>query len=552
MRIVAATPDILGVRVLLAPSWGYAMASVRARPTTAATHEFTGRQARRRSQAQRRGQALRRRVAILGPRAARADRTVAFVCLTAIVAFAGFAAPAHASFGDVYGFGARASAMGGAHTALANDLSALHYNISGMTFGPPTFGVGFHVGLDDVTIRMKPRPNGYDLPDQGGDSPRIPTSYRLKKRADTTNLPNLYQLMIGGTWSLSIPNLRVGFALLLPAKGLGAQGSRFPDEREQYHSNRLDFDLIGRRSNHLTILTGAAFRMYDWLSIGAGFSVMPSAQTTSSVYLPDASRQEVLDMSLTNNQSTFFAFNAGVTLQPTEHLRLGVSWRSETYFSIQVANEIQINGFQSDPKSFPVKQRVLVVTNYIPDTLNVGAAWEQGALTLAVDAVLARWSGFRNRQGEQPRKFSDTVSVRLGGEFSGRGSTTFRAGLSWEPTPVPDQTGRTNYVDNDRIRATVGAGHSISLLGQPFELAWAIGIQHLLPRDTNKAELATYPTCAAGVTTVCDEIDDSTVDPITGKPDPAYAGLQTGNPGFPGWQSFGDLLSVGVDLKWRF
>lgn len=462
------------------------------------------------------------------------------------------ATSANASYGDVYGFGARASAMGGAHTALANDLSALHYNISGMTFGAPGFGVGFHVGLDDVTIRMKTRPNGYDLPDKGVDSPAIPSSLRLNKRGDVADLPNLYQIMVGGTWSLGIEHLRVGFALLLPADGLGAQKARYPDEREQYHSNQLDFDLIGRRSNNLTILSGAAFRIYDWLSIGAGFSVMPSAKTTSSVYLPDASRQEVLDMSLTNDQGTLVGFNAGVTLQPIKQLRIGVAWRSETYFRIQVVNEIQIKGFQTDPSSFPVKQNVLVVTNYVPDTLSVGAAWEHGALTLAADAVLARWSGFRDAQGGQPRMFEDTVSVRLGGEFHARGATTFRAGLSWEPTPVPNQTGRTNYVDNDRIRATVGAGHDLTLLGQRFELAWAIGIQHLLPRETDKKEEDSYPLCGPGVTSLCDEIDDTTTDPITGKPDPDYAGLQTGNPGFPGWQSFGQLLSVGVDLKWRF
>ncbi|MCO4762223.1 MAG: outer membrane protein transport protein [Myxococcales bacterium] len=462
------------------------------------------------------------------------------------------ASPALANFGDVYGFGARASAMAGTHTALANDVSALHYNIAGMTLGKPGFTIGFHSAMDDVTIAMKPRPQGYDLPDMAQDSPRIPSKYRLRSRGDVTDLPNLYQVLIGGTWSLGIAPLRLGFAAMLPANGLGGQRASYPDEREQYHSNNLDFDLIGRRSNSMTLLAGAAFALFDWLSVGAGMSIMPTAETQSSVYLPDASQQDVLDMAVTNDQRTQVGFNVGVLVQPHKNLRLGASWRSENYFQIKVTNGVQIKGFQGDATSFPVQQAVDVIANYTPDTLSFGAAWQQGTVTLAADAVVAKWSGYRNRQGERPRTFNDTVSVRLGGEIARQSGPTFRAGLSWEPSPVPPQTGRTNYVDNDRARLTVGAGHAIELRGQSFELNWAIGLQHLMPRDTDKASQQPHPTCGPGVTVLCDEIDDTTPDPISQKPDPAYEGLQTGSPGFPGWQSFGDLLSVGVDLKWRF
>lgn len=460
-------------------------------------------------------------------------------------------AMAHASFGEVYGYGARAGGMAGAHTAVADDLSALYYNIAGLTFGKPGFGFGFHVGLDDATIRMKARPAGYDLPDKGADSPRIPTAYRLNERGDVSDIPNQYQVLLGGAWSLGIERLRLGFSVMLPANGLGAQQARYADEREQYFSNNLDFTLVGRRSEHLTILAGAAFRVFDWLSLGAGLSVMPSATTTSSVYLPDASRQDELDMSVVNQQGTTVGFNAGVVVQPNEHLRLGVAWRSENHFRLQIQNRIQINGFQTDPASFPVGQDVLVTVNYVPDTLAFGGAWSQGNLLVAADVVWAGWSGYLDHQGQRGRTFEDTVSVHLGGEYKS-GDTTLRAGTSWVPSPVPDQTGRTNYVDNDRVRIAVGAGHAITLLGQQVELAWNIAVHHLLARDTDKKRLDSWPACAPGVTSVCDEIPDETPDPVTGKPDPAYQGLQTGNPGFPGWQSFGNLLSVGVDLKWRF
>jgi hypothetical protein len=51
---------------------------------------------------------------------------------------------------------------------------------------------------------------------------------------------------------------------------------------------------------------------------------------------------------------------------------------------------------------------------------------------------------------------------------------------------------------------------------------------------------------------LCDELADDTKDPSTGLATAAAQGLQTGNPGFPGWTSQGTLLSLGLDLKWAF
>jgi hypothetical protein len=48
---------------------------------------------------------------------------------------------------------------------------------------------------------------------------------------------------------------------------------------------------------------------------------------------------------------------------------------------------------------------------------------------------------------------------------------------------------------------------------------------------------------------VCDEVPDTTVDPVTGKTMAQAQGLQTGNPGFPGFLSFGTILAFGLDLR---
>lgn len=460
--------------------------------------------------------------------------------------------PSEASVGDLFGFGTRGGATCGAQTALADDHTALFYNPAGMSLGAPGMGVGLGVTLDDVTIRMKRRPTGYDLPDLGTGSPAIPSGYRLGARGDVTDIPNAYSFLVGATGSFGFTKLRVGVAVMLPFNQIGHQRSHFPDEREQYFSNQLSWELIGERSEHQTILVGASWMLLDWLSIGFGMSVMPTAQTASRVYLADAARQDLVEMSVDNHQTGSTGLQAGLMLLPRDDLRIGLSYRTENGFALDIKNEVQVKGFQEDPSSFPLVQDIHVLVNYVPAQANLGVAWSRAGLTLTGDAAWTQWSAYRNNLGLRSTGFSDVVSARLGLEYKDSPSRTLRVGLGWEPSPVPPQTGRTNYVDNDRVRLGLGSAHGLELLGQAVEVSWYAQVHVLLPRDTDKELLDVHPVCAPGVTALCDEIADDTPNPTTGKEEPAYAGLQTGNPGFPGWQSYGTLLAFGVDLKWRF
>ncbi len=475
--------------------------------------------------------------------------------LLAALASLALAAPpraAGANVGDLYGFGSRGGALCGAVSSLADDHTALFYNPAGMSFGQPGMGVGLGVSLDDVTIRMKMRPSGYDLPNLGSASPAIPSGARLGTRGDVLDIPNNYSFLVGAMGSFGLTRLRVGVAVMLPFNQIGHQRSHFADEREQYFSNNLSWELIGERSEHQTILVGGSWMLLDWVSIGFGMSVMPTAKTDSRVYLADAARQDQVVMTVDNHQTGATGLQAGLVLKPTDALRFGLSYRTENAFSMSIRNEVQVKGFQEDPSSWPLVQNVKVVVNYVPAQANVGVAMQRGALTLAADAAWTAWSQMIGSDGLRGTGFHDTISVRAGAEWISGPSRTLRVGLGWEPSPVPAQTGRTNYVDNDRIRLGVGSSHGLELLGKDVEIGWYAQVHGLLPRDTDKEQLASYPACAPGVTSLCDEIPDDTPNPSTGKPEPAFAGLQTGNPGFPGWQSFGTLLAFGVDVRWRF
>lgn len=474
----------------------------------------------------------------------------------------GMAASASANPFELFGASSRSSSLGQAVTARVDDWSALWHNPGGLGLSQPHISMGALLTFDDTRVRLKARPAGYEIPDLGDGSPVIPSKYRLSPPSGTDDLENIYSFTLGAVGSFGLENLRVAVAVALPMNRLGRQASHFGDEREQYASNRLGFELLGERSQHQVILLGVGYRLLPWLSAGAAMSVMPSGKAVSSVYLADATQQKNVDIAVNNDQIGQAEPIFGVTAQPTDRLRLGVSYRAANWFGLDLENRIQIKGFQSDSSSFPVVQRVGMVLNYSPAQLAVGMAGQWQKLTLSIDAAYSRWSLYRDTQGHAVGEangssrpgsgFRDVVSVRSGLEYQASADRKVRAGLQWEPTPIPDQVGRSNYVDNDRLVGSAGASHLLDLLGKPVEIAWHVGIHHLVARDTNKAALASYPTCAAGVAQLCDELPDDTKDPATGLPTAAATGLQTGNPGFPGWISAGTLLTVGMDLKWAF
>ena len=69
-----------------------------------------------------------------------------------------------------------------------------------------------------------------------------------------------------------------------------------------------------------------------------------------------------------------------------------------------------------------------------------------------------------------------------------------RAGYAYEPSPVPPQRGRTNFVDCDKHTFATGVGlmfHGMeALLPQPLELDLAFQAVQLAERTTTKTDPA--------------------------------------------------------------
>lgn len=459
-------------------------------------------------------------------------------------------AGAQASPFELYGASARGIALGNAMTAEAAAADAVFYNVAALTRSVPGVSVAFMVGTDGARVALAPRPSGYDIQDYGSATPTVPSAGTQNVRSDTGALGTFGTVTIGGVTALGSPRFRLGFLATFPTFGVDGASTRFSDERERLFSNQLSYELVGDRARRFDIEGGLAYRVFDQLSIGLGFTLLPTATIVNGVYLQNATDQSEVDIALLQRQGFNAGFTAGILGELADWMRLGLSFRQGVGFPIDGNNLIQIRGLsEGDVDEYPINQQLSWLPQSSPTTVSLGGAADLERTTIVLDVKWAQWANYRDTQGEDTG-FENTLSPRAGVEYRYSDSTTARVGLSWDPSPVPEQTGRTNYVDNDRTGASLGASHRFELMGRDLQVSWYLQGQLLMSRETAKASAVAYPQCADGVTVLCDEVPDDLSDPRTGAALPGTGGLQTGNPGFPGFSSGGWLGAMGVEFQW--
>jgi long-chain fatty acid transport protein len=167
-------------------------------------------------------------------------------------------------------------------------------------------------------------------------------------------------------------------------------------------------------------------------------------------------------------------------------------------------------------------------------------------------ATYALWSGYINRQSERPQQgyaWTNTITVAMGLRHVYAGRVTSAIDAMYEPTPIPLQTGRTNYLDNDRY----GIAASLSYLFPVAEkISLRFGAQgqlHILPlRSQMKIDPKSPPYAGQSFSQL---VLDEWVDGAKNSRDEVIQesfGLQTNNPGWPGFSSKGMIVGAGVNI----
>lgn len=377
----------------------------------------------------------------------------------ALLVAAASSPPASASAVDLFGYGSRDQAMSGATATTTRGQASVYANPAGLAFGTgPSFAVGFQradfwLNIDGV-------------------------------RQDILEAPALYlglalPLPLEG-WLHNRLALAVGF--VIPATSILIADIPRPGDPS--------FILLANRAQTLSLQGAVAFRPLDWLSVGAGFIALAALDGAVDVGPNDTGRlgSVVKDVLIAD-----FALVAGVTVAPFDWISAALTYRGESRadFSFPVDAEL------GDDFPLPVPQlQIHGTAQYDPEQVHVEVSGRPLPWLLLAAAIRwKRWSKYPNPIAytavpddypAQPTPgFEDTVGARFGSEATfeaGDWRLEPRLGAGWEPTPAPPAVGFQNYLDNDRVLASLGLGVAWDVLRLDIALQW----HHLMPRSAVK------------------------------------------------------------------
>jgi long-chain fatty acid transport protein len=413
----------------------------------------------------------------------------------ALVALAALAAPARANPVDLFGFGARGQAMGGAEVAAAEDTSASYYNPALLARSTDIrIDVGYQLAVPRLTI------DGRD---------------------------NDVDVSRGTAIGLAVPGRLLGARLAVGA------GLFLPDQQitrtRTLASERPRFVAYDNRPQRLFLAANVAVELPGDVAIGGGIAYMSSTQGTVEldglVAIPDPEASD-LDLAIDVDLRTIRYPQAGVAWRARPWLTVAASYRGG--FKLVLDQRFRITGDVGAPDAPPVVDdgfldlRSRAQDLFQPAQLTVGASAQlTPRLLVAFDLAWHRWSAFENPAAHidlelDLRDFNDLVDIppqtpvpaphfhdiavpRLGGEYTfatGRRRWHARGGYVFEPSPAPVQRAATNLIDNAKHTLSAGLGVELPGLGgvllRPVAIDLGVAVT-VLPERTHEKLIAADP-----------------------------------------------------------
>ncbi len=456
--------------------------------------------------------------------------------------------------------------------------AAAYFNPALLIDSPAGLGVGVVVLRQDISITLRARPGpqvavpenlenagradgsrfdsyaiATNLLENGREQSAVREAFRARPRqAAGTGHETLRYTAFGLNIHLFEDYLALGFHALIPSTTFTRLAAFFNDEREQYFSNSLHPELYSDRMTAISVAMGGGLKLTERLSLGVGATIGLQSSINAPTFVNDTGALDEILVDIDSPVSVSVSPHFGASYRPMDQLRITATAHAPkrlelgSSFTFLLANGIE----QSSGITF--------VLDYMPWQLGLGSAWTAaegpvGTVTLAASLLYAKWSDYRDRHGDRPSPayaWFDTFSATAGVRYRWR-SLDASADVGYSPSPVPEQTGRTNYVDNDRVSAGIGLEYGWELWGTQFRLGAQFQAHHLLRRENTKRPTPTSPDGEnIAPELVTDEVPDDAQ--VSGMPVPGIAGLQTNNPGFPGFQSTGWVSGGSLHLTVAF
>lgn len=353
--------------------------------------------------------------------------------------------------------GARAMAMAGAFTGVANDASTVYYNPAGLT---NLKGTHFLAGVTLIAPSAK-----FTGPTPGT------TEYEMESQLFTPF--NFYV-----THAIN-DDLSVGLGVN-NQYGLGTKWSS--DWAGRYLA--VDTEI---RSFYFT--PAIAYKFSEIFSIGVGATIaladvkiirnIPQQDPVTGAQKPDAQTKMEGDGSA-------FGFTAGIYLKPSDMISLGLSYRSESSFDFEgdASTDPATLDFThplAGPQSIPLPNGPIKAPLTTPQNITFGIGLTPAdGLIISADFQWVGWSSYDKLEvtfeeydldpqtaGNQnvsstPRNYEDSFIVRVGAEYMLSPEFALRGGFLYDKNPVQDEYVEPTLPDADRMGLNIGFGYDIS------------------------------------------------------------------------------------------
>ena len=380
---------------------------------------------------------------------------------------------AYGSGFSIFEQGAKATAMGGAFAATADDPSAIFYNVAGIAQLRRT---EVSAGGTIINFANEFRGDPNDTLTSGGFG---------EYKHHTFIPPNVYAVMPIGS------NITVGVGTF------AAYGLR----------TNWDDPWIGRFiSRDANVKTVSVEPAIAWqtsdgrLAIGAGAEYRRShiiLDRNNPAFNPFTQRVfDAVNAHLSSDWDSAWGWNVGILFKPSPTWRLGASYRADmtidykgeaVFTQIPSGNAIVDAGVKAQ---LPPGQKINTSINY-PATAIVGLAHTMGVWDVEADVTHTTWSRFKELDINfettpalsfvRPQNWEDTFSYRLG--TNGRVATHWdvRMGLIYDENPQPTEGVGPLLPDSDRTALCFGVGWH----NGPFAVDLAEMVLHFKRRSTN-------------------------------------------------------------------
>ncbi len=364
---------------------------------------------------------------------------------------------------DTYGIGAKATSLGGAYAAWADDPFALYYNPAGLAqIDKPEVTLGFEnvkpfLTVNSMSVKplgVYPQANPY-YPTYS-PYPLIPHGTSFSSFTDnsaTMTIPN---------FGIALPvskKLTLGFGVYVPY-GLSISFTNSP-------SNPLAYNSYKSWYYREVFALGAGYKITDNLFIGGAINIGTTQSGVQRYIWPTGTSLSPNPYALKTNLADDhnFSWNIGVMYKPIEWLTLGATYRSMTHTNLSGTYQVEsANGL--------VQQGSAHTTVNAPDQFQFGVNIKPSEkVRFEIDYLWTDWSVVNNYDvfftpailGQQnvapfPRHWNNTNTIKFGIEYKPIEMLALRGGFYYDPTPIPSSTFDAQWPDANKYMFTGGFG----------------------------------------------------------------------------------------------